>query len=96
MNPALTTRSGRCSATALARAASQAARSAKSFDPQVERGHACALRPGEALDAGPVRADAHHARRVLGSTAASSNACSSVPDPDTSTTTRAGTGTSTR
>ncbi len=34
-------------------------------EPQVEGGHAGPLGAGEALDAGPVGADAHHARRVL-------------------------------
>ena len=65
-------------------------------EPQVEGRHAGALGAGEALDAGPVGADGDHPRGVLGVPAASSSACSRVPEPDTRTTTRAGTGTSTR
>jgi hypothetical protein len=95
MKPALTTRSGRCAATALASAASQAARSANRRA-AVRSGHPGALGAGEALDAGAVGGDAHHPRGYRGSAAASSSACSSVPEPDTSTTTRAGTGTSIR
>ena len=55
-----------------------------------------ALGPGEPLDAGAVGSDGDDLRRVAGSAVASSSAWSSVPEPDTSTTTRAGTGSCTR
>ena len=66
MNPALTTRSGWCSATALASAASQARPVGVVGDRAGERRHAGPLGAGQALDAGPVGPDGDDPRRVAG------------------------------
>ena len=92
MNPAETTRSGAYAAVASASAASHSSRESWSLTRQTKVGSPGPLGALQTGDAVAVGADGHDLGAVaVGSAAmASSRACRFVPDPETSTTRRAG------